>query len=271
MGLPRYLNDKYKEFLDGTLDRHEMEDILLYRSILISSYSHKLNNSDDANLKKKYVDGIKYSDQIFYMTKKAIKFIYDGYDNEILEDVYNPNFLTEIAWLSQPGVCERYALAGERKRLEYLNSFSKVMIEWHCYYQKDINGEWIAYYTEIPVNNYFEDRALELSKQKKEKEFELIQRKEYLDNIRNIEQGRSFKGRLRQFILERDNFKCVLCGRDVSDGIKLEVDHIIPWSDGGKTTYDNGRTLCKECNIARHSTKQYNEKVKEFKKILKQA
>ena len=54
---------------------------------------------------------------------------------------------------------------------------------------------------------------------------------------------------LRQKILERDHFRCVRCGRTPQrDGVRLEVDHIIPISKGGKTVLDNLQTLCFECN-----------------------
>lgn len=52
----------------------------------------------------------------------------------------------------------------------------------------------------------------------------------------------------RYDILKRDGFKCQICGRTQADGAKLEVDHIIPVSKGGKTIDDNLQTLCHECN-----------------------
>ncbi len=56
---------------------------------------------------------------------------------------------------------------------------------------------------------------------------------------------------LRYDILKRDNFHCVLCGRGPEDGVKLEVDHIIPVSKGGATVRENLRTLCRECNAGK--------------------
>jgi hypothetical protein len=53
---------------------------------------------------------------------------------------------------------------------------------------------------------------------------------------------------LRYEIIKRDGYKCVVCGRTVYDGIKLHVDHIHPVSKGGRTTRENLRTLCNECN-----------------------
>lgn len=56
---------------------------------------------------------------------------------------------------------------------------------------------------------------------------------------------------LRYDIMKRDGFRCVLCGRSASEGVKLHVDHILPVSRGGKTEYGNLRTLCCECNMGK--------------------
>ena len=53
---------------------------------------------------------------------------------------------------------------------------------------------------------------------------------------------------LRYDVMQRDGFKCCLCGRSASNGVELEVDHIVPVSKGGSTTYSNLQTLCRECN-----------------------
>ena len=42
--------------------------------------------------------------------------------------------------------------------------------------------------------------------------------------------------------------KETLCGASANDGVKLEVDHIVPVSKGGKSTMDNLQTLCERCN-----------------------
>ncbi len=56
---------------------------------------------------------------------------------------------------------------------------------------------------------------------------------------------------LRYDILKRDHFRCVLCGRTANDGVKLQVDHIIPIAKGGKTEKENLRTLCENCNFGK--------------------
>lgn len=50
---------------------------------------------------------------------------------------------------------------------------------------------------------------------------------------------------LRNEIFERDGYKCIQCGSTVS----LQIDHILPFSKGGKTVKENLQTLCKICNV----------------------
>ena len=59
--------------------------------------------------------------------------------------------------------------------------------------------------------------------------------------------------RLRFRVLERDCFSCRICGRSRAKGdeIKLQVDHVIPWSRGGRTDMENLQALCEECNLGK--------------------
>ena len=60
--------------------------------------------------------------------------------------------------------------------------------------------------------------------------------------------------KLRYAILERDNFHCVYCGRSPKEHeIVLQVDHIVPQSLGGQTTYKNLVSCCVECNQGKHN------------------
>ncbi len=56
---------------------------------------------------------------------------------------------------------------------------------------------------------------------------------------------------LRWQVFQRDNWKCVACGRGSEDGIILHVDHIIPRSKGGLDSLNNYQTLCHICNIGK--------------------
>ena len=57
--------------------------------------------------------------------------------------------------------------------------------------------------------------------------------------------------KMRYQVMQRDGFKCVICGRTQNEGAKLHVDHIKPVSKGGKTEASNLRTLCDMCNLGK--------------------
>jgi len=71
----------------------------------------------------------------------------------------------------------------------------------------------------------------------------------------------------RFLILERDNFKCVYCGKSsIEDGVKLHVDHIIPIYLGGSSDLDNLITSCEECNISKKAKSLSEEIINRLKK-----
>lgn len=64
---------------------------------------------------------------------------------------------------------------------------------------------------------------------------------------------RTVNWRLRFLVMQRDGFRCFYCGASPAKGdvVNLHVDHIIPWSKGGKTVIENLRTSCEPCNIGK--------------------
>ena len=55
---------------------------------------------------------------------------------------------------------------------------------------------------------------------------------------------------LRQRVIERDGLWCVYCDEDLSDA-EIHMDHVIPESQGGETTYNNLQVTCRKCNLAK--------------------
>jgi 5-methylcytosine-specific restriction endonuclease McrA len=53
---------------------------------------------------------------------------------------------------------------------------------------------------------------------------------------------------IRWRVFQRDQWRCVSCGRGAHDDIILHVDHILPRSKGGADDFDNYQTLCSLCN-----------------------
>lgn len=55
--------------------------------------------------------------------------------------------------------------------------------------------------------------------------------------------------RSRFWIFERNDFKCIYCGKSsIEDGAKLIVEHIFPRCAGGQNTFYNVATACDQCN-----------------------
>jgi len=142
----------------------------------------------------------------------------------------------------QPHYSEINKPPSQIKSRRYINRFGtwrKALLSFIEFMERDSS--------EIPNQAKIEDSLTPITKSS-----EQIDRKQPEDS-RGIPQGLRFK------VMHRDHFKCVLCGDNppASPGLILHIDHIIPWSKGGKTQIDNLRTLCAPCNIGRSN--RYSE------------
>jgi hypothetical protein len=59
----------------------------------------------------------------------------------------------------------------------------------------------------------------------------------------------NFTHKQKDEILKRDGYKCVICGKGINDGCELHIDHIKPRDKDGKSTMENGQTLCSQHNF----------------------
>lgn len=75
----------------------------------------------------------------------------------------------------------------------------------------------------------------------------------FFDKLNKLQKQKrkGVKPSIRFFVLKRDNYTCKACGATSSDGVKLEIDHIVPVSKGGTNDPDNLQVLCKTCNIGK--------------------
>ena len=58
---------------------------------------------------------------------------------------------------------------------------------------------------------------------------------------------RAFSDSMKQKLFEKQKGVCPMC-KETFAIEQMEGDHITPWSEGGKTTEENGQMLCKNCN-----------------------
>ena len=68
----------------------------------------------------------------------------------------------------------------------------------------------------------------------------------------------------KQNVFLRDGYTCQYCGDDVSRKTAT-LDHVLPTSHGGKTTWENTVCACAECNAGKGNNKKIVPKVKPFK------
>jgi hypothetical protein len=80
-----------------------------------------------------------------------------------------------------------------------------------------------------------------------------------------------FTSEQKQAILERDQYRCVICGKGRADGVELQVDHIRPRHLGGRSEVENGQTLCAQCNFRKKVYKQTETGKRMFIRLLRLA
>lgn len=66
------------------------------------------------------------------------------------------------------------------------------------------------------------------------------------ESMCRVEEGK-ISNRLKKDIFDKNHYRCVRCG----SRRHLEIDHIIPVSKGGVTSYSNLQTLCHRCHQRR--------------------
>jgi 5-methylcytosine-specific restriction endonuclease McrA len=62
----------------------------------------------------------------------------------------------------------------------------------------------------------------------------------------------------------RDNFKCAYCDKSLQKK-ECTLDHVLPTSHGGKTTFENTVTACGPCNASKGNNKKIKPRFKPHK------
>jgi hypothetical protein len=70
---------------------------------------------------------------------------------------------------------------------------------------------------------------------------------------------------------QRDDWRCVMCGRGEAEGVELQVDHIRPRSAGGSGDISNAQTLCSTHNYRKRHLSRYTAGRRMFETMLEQA
>jgi 5-methylcytosine-specific restriction endonuclease McrA len=68
----------------------------------------------------------------------------------------------------------------------------------------------------------------------------------------------------KQNVFLRDGYRCAYCETAVDKRVAT-LDHVLPVSHGGKSTFENTVTACSECNSRKGNNKKIVPKFKPFK------
>lgn len=129
---------------------------------------------------------------------------------------------------------------------------SEPKISYNCYKQRF--GGWVnacTKFIEYKMGNEILADDFVLPVREDSKIQQKVKANYKKENSRNVSLA------LRLKVLSRDNFRCVFCGKSPATdiGTKLHIDHIKPFSSGGKSILENLQTLCDECNIGKSDRK----------------
>lgn len=83
--------------------------------------------------------------------------------------------------------------------------------------------------------------------------------------LKNYEKRKTGIRFSKQNVFLRDLYICQYCGEDDISKKNLTVDHVLPISHGGKSTYENCVTACGSCNSLKGNNKKIVPKTKPFK------
>lgn len=218
----REINNKY------SFEKHE--SFFLYTVDLTSK-----SQFDNCNVESKYFEYLSNNADVIWTTLEAIK------NNKARFQEYEDECKAELQYSSENEI-ENIGVPFERYKKMEIELCARECLQPML----SCSGKCIVKYTSPKGRNQYE-------KSEQYDEVDIVTMmgliKEKLRNKETKENQRKLMTKtLRYQILKRDGYRCQLCGKTVMDGTKLEVDHIIPVSKGGKTVPENLQTLCFECN-----------------------
>ena len=79
--------------------------------------------------------------------------------------------------------------------------------------------------------------------------------------VRYVHVPRSVVKFSRRNVLVRDQYTCQYCRKEFPT-VQLTLDHVVPISRGGETTWENVVTACKKCNNKKGSKMLYETQLK---------
>ncbi len=248
-GVIHFINKKYRDFLKvNSLSLQYLKEINnRYRFYKTNNYSFS-HTYDNENF---YIS-ISCKDYLIY----ELQFIKSNVSHDI--SLIKQNLYRYSLYKDEVKMIERfgdYKASQGKLKMKKLLTFEKrifneeivkpqlkysILVELKC---ARMNGQ-------IYRTKYYEFNSNEITEYieaLKEKKGDFYLNRSVWDSICRVERGK-VSNKMRFAIYKRDGYRCKICGRGGRYYKDLEIDHIKPIAKGGKTTYNNLQTLCKNCN-----------------------
>jgi HNH endonuclease/Sel1 repeat-containing protein len=144
-----------------------------------------------------------------------------------------------------------------RKAAEQGNSDAQLRLGFAYEFGKGVTknlSEALKWYRQSAEPWLYQAKAQEMIKanEAKKNRDELTQKTSKPQTPQEPPTRMAISSEVRREVWRRDERKCVKCGSQV----KLEFDHIIPFSEGGSNTARNIQLLCQDCNRAKSASIQ---------------
>jgi hypothetical protein len=162
---------------------------------------------------------------------------------------------TVLSWISGGDIVSYMSQHAEDENAKDLVDYFNSVMDWvknvFPTYDKVMKGmNWGELYNEYGEDEFDPDEiAEEIERLKADDDVTSrsgIYRYIFTRDVKDLS-IRKFNDRQRERAYAKQKGICPICGEHFTIN-KMEADHIIPWSKGGKTVDDNLQMLCKKCN-----------------------
>ncbi|MCL2494600.1 MAG: DUF262 domain-containing protein [Oscillospiraceae bacterium] len=163
---------------------------------------------------------------------------------------------TAIGWISGGDIEKYMSIHQHDPNANELWTYFRNVIEWvqltFTNYRKEMKGlDWGALYDKFKGGMY-DTAKLEREIQALMMDDDVTNKKGIYPYVLNRNERhlniRAFTPNQRREAYERQGSICAKCGVDGFAITEMQADHITPWSKGGKTSADNCKMLCEDCN-----------------------
>lgn len=160
-----------------------------------------------------------------------------------------------LKWISDGEINEYMASHAKDDNASELWQYFQTVIAWaestFPNYRREMKGlEWGELYNKYHEVSYNAAKLEEIISQLMQDEDVTNKRGIYEYLLSGDERKlniRAFSDSMKREAYERQKGICAKCGEHFEIN-EMEADHIMPWSEGGKTTAENCQMLCRDCN-----------------------